>query len=617
MKLAVLYKVDKNEPNNIELMKKELEGLDYHLFILFPCHKKYPSSERISTFDINYIIQVHQAHNYLLGHVSNDFTHIVRLNKNSPAGLRKIIDSYDFNKNGLTVNNDVAICNMEKLRKPPKQIIIDTKIKSDKTIMGHNLKAKQTPIHPPIIKTPMISVLIATYQCRELLPRALESLRNQTFKDFEVIIINDGGVDVGDIVKEYGLNYHYISLPINKNLPNALNEGLKIAKGKYYTRLDQDDEMLPNGLQDMLNGFINDDIYSVYANVRRDWYNGFEQRSFPGFDFLMNRNNALKENWLLPCSSMYRMDKLKATGEYDDKWSLVTDWEVALRMLYAYGITSWNYVNSNVAFVHVINTSASHVLEKEMISQKKKLVGYYKKAKYSFVETRAPKVLFYSAISDDYDTLNEIEFPLDNCDYICFTNNSNIESKTWKIIQIDDREDIKITGQLFARKIKLQIHKYYDVNDYKYIVWIDANIKIKKDVRPLITNIGNNQLSLVNHSNRKSLRECAEICAKYGKDKEDIIKKQIEKYDKENMPKDFGLWATHILIWKPTLGMFNFFDLWYKEVREYSVRDQISLPYVLWKTKISYNTILGMTLLDALWNKYFEWQGHQKQVVNE
>lgn len=94
---------------------------------------------------------------------------------------------------------------------------------------------------------PKISVIMSVYNGEEYLHEAIDSILNQTFKNFEFIIINDGSIDNSDeIIKSYIDSRIILITQENKGLPAALNEGIKIAKGKYIARMDADDISEPD-----------------------------------------------------------------------------------------------------------------------------------------------------------------------------------------------------------------------------------------------------------------------------------------------------------------------------------------------------------------------------------
>lgn len=100
---------------------------------------------------------------------------------------------------------------------------------------------------------PKISVIMAVHNGEKYLAEAIESILNQTFEDFEFIIIDDSSKDNSlKIIKEYAKKDSKIKIiKNNKNLKLAgsLNRGLKIAKGKYIARMDADDISLPERLE--------------------------------------------------------------------------------------------------------------------------------------------------------------------------------------------------------------------------------------------------------------------------------------------------------------------------------------------------------------------------------
>jgi len=92
---------------------------------------------------------------------------------------------------------------------------------------------------------PAVSVVIPTYNCAEFLPQTIDSVLNQTFKDFEIIIVDDGSVDnTKEIVKHYidtakrQIKYIYQE---NKGPAAARNNGIRNASGKYIALVDSDD----------------------------------------------------------------------------------------------------------------------------------------------------------------------------------------------------------------------------------------------------------------------------------------------------------------------------------------------------------------------------------------
>ena len=93
---------------------------------------------------------------------------------------------------------------------------------------------------------PKVSVVMSTYNRASVLPIAIESILNQTYTDFEFIIINDGSKDNTDeVIKYYAeedARIIHLTNETNQGLIYSLNRGLDLAKGKYIARMDDDDK---------------------------------------------------------------------------------------------------------------------------------------------------------------------------------------------------------------------------------------------------------------------------------------------------------------------------------------------------------------------------------------
>jgi hypothetical protein len=98
-----------------------------------------------------------------------------------------------------------------------------------------------------INSSPLVSVLMPVYNGEKYLREAIDSILNQTFTDFEFLIINDGSTDdTENIILSYAdSRIRYIKNEENLKLIDTLNKGLDLAQGKYIARMDADDISLP------------------------------------------------------------------------------------------------------------------------------------------------------------------------------------------------------------------------------------------------------------------------------------------------------------------------------------------------------------------------------------
>lgn len=103
---------------------------------------------------------------------------------------------------------------------------------------------------------PTVSVVLPSYNMGNTLPEAIDSVINQTYKDWELVVINDGSLDnTREVLKAYKNNYKIRVLHNRKNigLVRTLNRGIKAARGKYIARLDADDISIPDRFERQVN----------------------------------------------------------------------------------------------------------------------------------------------------------------------------------------------------------------------------------------------------------------------------------------------------------------------------------------------------------------------------
>ena len=166
-----------------------------------------------------------------------------------------------------------------------------------------------------MVMAPLVSVLIPVYKTAPYLREAMDSMLCQTFKDFELIVLNDCSPDNAEeildayddsrIVRYKGEN--------NVGLSNVLNVGIGMARGKYIARMDSDDISLPNRLQiqvDYLETHSEIDLASV----------GMQLFGAKESVWIRERNpekvkiEALFHSPVLHASSMWRKDSFERHG---------------------------------------------------------------------------------------------------------------------------------------------------------------------------------------------------------------------------------------------------------------------------------------------------------------
>jgi glycosyltransferase involved in cell wall biosynthesis len=112
------------------------------------------------------------------------------------------------------------------------------------------------------MKTPKVSVLMPAYNAEKYLVEAIESILNQTFTDFEFIIIDDCSTDkTWEIIQKYSKkDKRIVAIKNEENLKLSatLNKGIDICKGEYIARMDSDDWSYPDRLQKQYDAISKD-----------------------------------------------------------------------------------------------------------------------------------------------------------------------------------------------------------------------------------------------------------------------------------------------------------------------------------------------------------------------
>lgn len=128
----------------------------------------------------------------------------------------------------------------------------------------------------------MISVIVVTYNAELSIAKCIDSITNQTYKDFELIIINDGSTDKTlEIIKKYEKIDKRIVTKSRENLGVAASrqEGLDLAKGDYTIFVDSDDWVEPNFLESLLNCATEAKADMVICDMLVEWWNRTEYLS--------------------------------------------------------------------------------------------------------------------------------------------------------------------------------------------------------------------------------------------------------------------------------------------------------------------------------------------------
>jgi len=193
--------------------------------------------------------------------------------------------------------------------------------------------------------TPKISVIMSVYNGGKYLREAIESILNQTFTEFEFIIVNDGSTDNSrEIIQSYNdERIKIINNEENIGLPKSLNNALKAARGEYIARQDADDISLPNRFEEQIKYFEkHPEVMLLGTNAYIINESGKTIRKY-----ICPSNPAeslFKLNQLVHGSVMFKKEIIEKVGLYNELLRYVQDYEFWARATKHYEVRSLNSV---------------------------------------------------------------------------------------------------------------------------------------------------------------------------------------------------------------------------------------------------------------------------------
>ena len=207
--------------------------------------------------------------------------------------------------------------------------------------------------------------------------------------------------------------------------------------------------------------------------------------------------------------------------------------------------------------------------------------------------TRRPpnRIALCTCIMGNYDTLRLPEHLSPDIDYFLFTDRP---TDGYGVFQVRVLEHLGADSTRTSRHIKLHPHHY--LADYDMVVWCDANIIVRGDLRTRLDLFAASGLSLAfsPHPLRKCLYQEAVVCVQSGKDRAERIVPQMLGYQCEGYPFNHGLIEANFFACRPQRRETRaFFDAWWDQLTQGSQRDQLSVNYVLWKQGLTHFPLLG------------------------
>ncbi len=183
---------------------------------------------------------------------------------------------------------------------------------------------------------PRATVVIPTHNRPHLLVRALDSLAAQTFTDFDVVVVNDGGIDVRRALgADRGLNARLIDHGVNRGRSAALNTGIDAAQGDLLAILADDDRFYPHHLETVVRAWDSlgpgHAVYSHAVQILESQDGQVRDRKLTGAqDF--NYDMLQVTNYICAIAVLVPTATLQELRGFDTSFDVLEDWELWLRV---------------------------------------------------------------------------------------------------------------------------------------------------------------------------------------------------------------------------------------------------------------------------------------------
>ncbi len=185
---------------------------------------------------------------------------------------------------------------------------------------------------------PKVSVIIPTYNRADLLPRAISGVLNQTFKDFELIIVNDGSTDeTAEFLNQLQKLDNRIKCihQTNQGLIKSLNNGISVAIGNYIARLDDDDFWSDSKKLEKQIDFLEKNPDYILVGSSGMIIFEADKKTISWEKPITDKN--IRKQMLFKCpfihsSVIFRKEIVKRIGGYREECKLVEDWDLWMRL---------------------------------------------------------------------------------------------------------------------------------------------------------------------------------------------------------------------------------------------------------------------------------------------
>jgi glycosyltransferase involved in cell wall biosynthesis len=185
---------------------------------------------------------------------------------------------------------------------------------------------------------PKVSICVPTYNRKDYLKETLDSVFAQTYKDYEVVVVDDGSTDgTAEMLKQsnYSVRYHWQK---NSGDAAARNKMIELAQGEFITFIDSDDLLMHDAVERMMNAMEAEGgdviVYGPYQRIDENGhiYGEFKSKQYSGYI----AKYLFQHIFVYSCGSMFPKKVLEMANGFDTSLPVCSDYDLWLRLSLKY-----------------------------------------------------------------------------------------------------------------------------------------------------------------------------------------------------------------------------------------------------------------------------------------
>gem|GEM_PF-4279239 len=339
-----------------------------------------------------------------------------------------------------------------------------------------NSSNRKLPNHfAPDLSLPLVSIIVRTKDRPQLLENALQSIIGQSYPNIEVIVVNDGGIDIADQVQStigdrpFQLINHANSLGRSA----AANSGLQAARGAWINFLDDDDILYANHISILVEAVQTHPFLVAYSTVRNAYFTDVSDSKPLNTEIVFNQDfNSdllLFENYIPLMSVLFSATALSDVDGFCEELTLFEDWDFWIRLSRQHDFLHIDQITAEYRFYQDPDIQTAH------------------RRKYAFEE--AQEQIF-----------NRVRPYLSGKTWLSFLKNGQVGRLKQDVKKLEtslanckEIEKILKNDKQYIAKLESSLTNYKEIdkivqNDKQYIAKLESSLTNYKEIEKILQN---------------------------------------------------------------------------------------------------------------------------------